>query len=253
MGLGTAPASGAGEEASRVTGNDREAGTREVAARIGHAFEREDLLLEALTHRSYRNEHPEVARHNERLEFLGDAVLDLLVAAELMERLPGADEGALTRSRAALVNEEALADLARRIDLGSAVLLGRGEEMNNGRDRTSILSDAMEAVIGAVFLDGGLQAARATALSWMGDRIDEVIEGAVPGDAKTDVQRLVQSLGGETPRYRVVEESGPDHEKVFEVEITMGGATLARGLGRSKKEAEKDAARKAMAAVEEKR
>ncbi|MDD5305682.1 MAG: ribonuclease III [Deltaproteobacteria bacterium] len=216
--------------------------------RLGHTFADVRLLAEALTHRSFVNEHPDRSAHNERLEFLGDAVLDLIVAEALMERCPGASEGELTRRRAALVNEAGLADMARRVNLGAALRLGKGEEKTSGRDRSSILSDAVEAVLGAVYLDAGYEAARRVALAWLGPALDPVVEGDLPGDAKTSLQEVLQAGAGRGPMYRVVSEEGPDHDKVFEVEIVAGGEVLARGRGRSKKEAEKDAAARALAA-----
>jgi ribonuclease-3 len=222
-----------------------------IADRLGHRFDDGRLLREALVHRSYRNEVHEEPRHNERLEFLGDAVLDLIVAEELMQRLPDSPEGELTRRRAAVVNEQSLARTARRLDLGSALLLGRGEELNDGRNRSSILADAVEAVVGAIYLDAGYPAARDAALEWLSPLLESAASGAAPGDDKTALQERMQALGRGSPRYRVVAEDGPDHEKVFEVEITSGDEVLARGSGRSKKEAEKEAARHALAATEE--
>jgi len=224
-----------------------------VTERLGHRFADERLLREALVHRSYRNEFPDEPRHNERLEFLGDAVLDLIVAEALMERLPDSAEGELTRRRAAVVNEQSLADTARRLDLGSALLLGRGEELNNGRDRSSILADAVEAAVGAIYLDAGYDAARDAALGWLAPVLDLAASDAAPGDHKTALQERLQALGRGAPSYRVVAEDGPDHEKVFEVEIVVGERVLARGTGRSKKEAEKEAARRALVATEEER
>jgi ribonuclease III len=221
-----------------------------LAARLGHDFGQPRLLAAALTHRSFVNEHPDESAHNERLEFLGDAVLDLIVAEALMERCPRASEGELTRRRAALVNEAGLADMARRLDLGAALRLGKGEEKTSGRDRSSILADAMEAVLGAVHADAGYEAARKVALACLGPVLGPVIEGDLPDDAKTFIQEVLQA-DGEGPTYRVVSEEGPEHEKTFEVEIVAGGRVLARGRGRSKKEAEKDAAARALAAREE--
>jgi len=222
-----------------------------ITERLGHRFDDERLLRQALVHRSYRNEFPQEPRHNERLEFLGDAVLDVIVAEVLMQRLPDSAEGELTRQRASVVNEHSLAETAVRLDLGSALLLGRGEELNNGRNRSSILADAVEAVVGAIYLDAGYGAARDAALEWLAPLLDRAISGAAPGDHKTALQERLQALGLGSPRYQVVAEGGPDHEKVFEVQITAGDEVLARGSGRSKKEAEKEAARRALAATEE--
>jgi ribonuclease-3 len=222
----------------------------EIGARLGHRFADERLLRRALVHPSFRNEHPEEPGHNERLEFLGDAVLDLVVAEELMARLPDSPEGELTRRRAAVVNEASLALTAERLDLGSMLLLGRGEEMNNGRARPSILSDAVEAVAGAIYLDAGFRTAQKVALDWLKPLLDEAIGGAAPDDAKTALQERLRARGRGAPSYALVAEEGPDHEKVFRVEISVDGQVLASGDGRSKKEAEKDAARQALAVIE---
>lgn len=214
--------------------------------RIGHAFRDPRLVEEALTHRSYQNEHPEAASHNERLEFLGDAVLGMIVADALMRLAPGASEGQLTRWRAALVNEATLAGVARELGLGEALRLGRGEEKNNGREKPSILADAVEAMVGAVYLDGGLGAAQEAVRGLLGEALEDAASGAVGPDVKTVLQERLQAGGGGTPSYHVVATSGPEHEKEFEVEILLDDAVVARGRGRSKKEAEKDAARNAL-------
>jgi ribonuclease-3 len=217
-----------------------------VALRIGHAFRDPRLLEEALTHRSYQNEHPEARAHNERLEFLGDAVLGMIVAEALMRLAPDASEGQLTQRRAALVKEATLARIARDLGLGEMLRLSRGEEKNNGRETPSILADAVEAVIGAVYLDGGLDAARCAVRGLLGEALDEAASGAVGADVKTVLQERLQAGGGGTPSYHVVATSGPEHLKEFEVEIVLNDAVIARGRGRSKKEAEKDAARNAL-------
>jgi ribonuclease-3 len=225
---------------------DDERSPGEAAARIGHAFADPRLLEEALTHRSYQNEHPEARTHNERLEFLGDAVLGMLVAEAMMRLAPDASEGQLTQRRAALVNEGTLAGIARELGLGELLRLGRGEEKNNGREKTSILADAVEAVIGAVYLDGGLAAARAAVRRLFGDALDGAASGAVDADVKTALQTLLQAGGNGDPSYHVVATNGPEHRKEFEVEIVLNDVVIARGRGHSKKEAEKDAARNAL-------
>lgn len=214
--------------------------------RLGYGFHDPALLERALVHRSYVNEHTDTREHNERLEFLGDAVLDLIVAEALMERLPGSAEGELTRRRAALVNEGSLADLAGELGLGPFLCLGRGEELNNGRGRPSILADAVEALVGAIYLDGGYGAARAAALGWLAERLDEVVTGRSPADPKTALQERLQARGEGSPAYRVVTATGPDHDPLFEVEVVVDGRVLGRGAGRSKKDAEKDAARRCL-------
>ncbi len=224
----------------------------QLTARLGFRFSDESLLAQALVHRSYCNEHAGSAPHNERLEFLGDAVLDLVIAETLWKELPDAPEGQLTRCRAALVNEASLADLAARLEIGESLRLGRGEEMNNGRRRASILADAVEAIVGAIFLDGGWQSTREVILSWFGAKISEVVCGDFDGDAKTDLQKRLQILDrGETPQYRVVTHSGPDHEPLFEVEIGVGDEIFGSGKGRSKKLAEQAAARDALRSLGE--
>jgi ribonuclease-3 len=217
-----------------------------IMEKIGYFFENPDLLTCALTHRSFANESADGIEDNQRLEFLGDAVLGLVVAEALMDRLPEAPEGILTKSRAALVNESILAELARDIDLGEALKLGRGEEISDGRNRSSTLCDAVEAVLGAVYLDGGFLAAKDVVVRWLGERLDEVADGVDVRDAKGALQEKLQADNRAGPVYNIVNEAGPDHAKTFEVEILVNGAVLAKGSGRSKKEAEKDAASRAL-------
>jgi ribonuclease-3 len=222
----------------------------DLPRRLGYVFRDPGLLERALVHRSYVNEHHETPAHNERLEFLGDAVLDLVIAETLMTHLPDADEGELTRRRAALVNEGCLAEAALGLDLGPALRLGRGEQLNNGRERPSILADAVEALVGAIYLDGGYASARDAVLGWLEPRLEEVLSGRSPADPKTVLQERLQARGMETPVYRVTSSTGPDHDPVFEVEIASGDHALGRGTGRSKKDAEKDAARRCLALLE---
>jgi ribonuclease III len=218
----------------------------EIMDKIGYTFRDAALLLCALTHKSFANESLHEKEDNQRLEFLGDAVLGLVVAEALMERLSTEPEGILTQSRAALVNESTLAELARTIALGEALRLGRGEEMSNGRDRSSTLSDAVESVIGAVYLDGGYGAAREVVTRWLKDRLDDVAHGVDIRDAKGALQEQLQAQSQGPPFYNVTKEEGPDHAKTFEVQIIVDGTVLATGRGRSKKEAEKDAAARAI-------
>lgn len=217
-----------------------------VESLIGYGFDNADLLLEAVTHRSFHNENPGQGGHNERLEFLGDAVLDLVVADSLMRLHPFAAEGQLTRLRASLVNEASLAQLARSLEIDTVIRLGKGEEKNNGREKPSILSDALEAVVGAIYLDGGYQAARDALEAWLAQVLVEVEDESSYEDAKSALQERLQAVGKGPGTYRVVWSSGPDHDRVFEVEFEDGGAALGRGRGHSKKEAEKDAARAAL-------
>jgi ribonuclease-3 len=206
---------------------------------LGYAFRDRSILVEALTHRSYVNECPEPVKDNERFEFLGDAVIDLVVSEQLMKRHPGAREGVLSRMRAAIVSESALAGLAINVHLGDALRLGRGEEMSGGRSKPSLIANAFEALMAAVYLDAGLDAVREVLLI----HLEFHDEGTLlRGDPKTEIQQRIQAERHITPTYRVVEESGPDHDKLFVVEIVVGEEVLGRGSGRTKKDAEQRAA-----------
>ena len=203
----------------------------------GHAFRDEGLLKQALTHRSAG------APHNERLEFLGDALIGLLVAEALYARWPKADEGALTRARSELVRESSLATIARSMDLGGALILGPGEMKSGGHRRDSILSDALEALVGAIYLDGGYEACRQAVLPWFASAIDELPAGKVEKDAKTRLQEWLQARQRSLPMYEAVSESGDDHAKVFLVRCRLTDADLsAEGEGASRRTAEQAAA-----------
>ena len=209
-----------------------------------------DLGLAALTHKSYCNEHRgESVIDNERLEFLGDAVVDLLVSHRLMERFPSADEGELSKLRALIVNEDALARVARELHIGELLRMGRGEELTGGRGKSSVLADALEAVIAAVYLTEGVTGAMVVIDLHFAEALDGVAEGRSGDDYKTRLQEMMQSQGRAAPRYRVVAEEGPDHAKTFEVEVSVGGEPFGRATGRSKKEAEQAAARKTLEMV----
>ncbi len=213
---------------------------------IGYKFSNKELLTTALTHSSYSNES---RRHgvecNERLEFLGDAVLGAIVAEYLYKRFPRMSEGTMTRLRADMVCEKNLAVAAEKIKLGMYLLIGKGEEHNGGRIRSSILADAMEAVIAALFLDGGYEAAK----GFIRKLILEPFEASdkVPDvDRKTALQELVQKKSNQVLEYRLVGESGPDHAKTFTVMVVLNGKPVSKGEGKSKKDAEQDAARHAI-------
>lgn len=213
----------------------------------------EEVALTALTHKSYCNEHrEEKVAHNERLEFLGDAVVNLCVGQRLMERFPEVDEGTLTRLRALIVNEDALARIARELGLGELLQLGRGEELTGGREKSSVLADALEAVLGALYLSRGLDTVLLFVDRAFADALSGAAEGRSGADYKTLLQEDVQNRLRVSPRYRVVSESGPEHEKVFEVEVTIGAEVYARSSGRSKKEAEQLAARETLALLKAK-
>jgi ribonuclease-3 len=214
-----------------------------LCRRIGYRFDDEDLLDLALRHRSWCAEHGSV-ESNERLEFLGDAVLGVVVTDHLYRSSPHSSEGVLARRRSELVSANALAGVARSVGLGDVLLLGKGEEATGGRAKTSILADAMEGVIGAVYLDGGIEAARSVVLGLLDERIDGVVSGDVASDHKSRLQEVAAHRFGELPRYELTEE-GPEHEKVFRAVVRLGGEPWGRGEGRTKKEAEQAAAREA--------
>lgn len=200
------------------------------------------LLSRALTHRSYLNEHPEALEDNERLEFLGDAVLDYVVGLWLYNRFPEMAEGELTRLRAALVKTDQLANFGSQIGIGRALRLGRGEEDNGGRLRKAMLCDAFEAIVGAVVLDSGVQAVFQFIGPFLEQATDLILTNHGEKDPKSLLQEIVQSGGDPAPSYRVVAETGPDHAKRFEVEVFANGAFLGRGKGSSKQEASMNAA-----------
>ena len=218
----------------------------ELARRAGLEFADLSLLRRALTHRSYINEHPEALEDNERLEFLGDATLDFLTGAWLYNRFPEMDEGSLTRLRSALVRTEQLAEFAEEIQLGEALRLGRGEEVTGGRERPALLCGAFEALIGALYLDSGLEAVS----RFIEPRLERgamvVLENERLIDARSILQMWSQAEMSITPRYRTISSSGPDHERVFLVEVSVGDRVKARGKGRSKQLAAQEAASKAM-------
>lgn len=210
-------------------------------------FPNVETAVSALTHKSYCNEHRDVKQtDNERLEFLGDAVVDLAISHRLMERFPNADEGELSKLRALIVNEEGLARIARKIGLGELLQLGRGEDLTGGREKSSVLADALEAVIGAVYLGGGMVKVMELVDRFFAEALDGVALGRSGFDYKTLLQEDAQIRLKQSPRYRVVSEKGPDHEKIFEVEVLIGTDVYARSSGRSKKEAEQAAARETL-------
>jgi ribonuclease III len=212
---------------------------------LGYSFKDPALLLRCLTHVSYDRKKGE--GHNEVLEFLGDAVLDLAVSDLLMQRNPDKSEGDLSRMRAALVNASVLAEKAALLDLGAFLRIGKGEERSGGRTKPSILAGAFEALLGGVYQDGGYQAARAVVERYFAADVTTKTLGQ--HDYKTRLQEISQRLFGEPPVYRIVSEAGPDHERVFVTEIAVGGKVLGKGEGRSKKQSEQQAARKALDAL----
>lgn len=218
--------------------------------RIGHVFRHLDLLDEALTHKSHVNEAKgRQNKHNERLEFLGDAVLTLIICEHLADSYPDLTEGELSKLKARLVSEVSLAKGARRLDLGSLLRLGRGEELTHGREKPSLLANALEAILAAIYLDGGLEAARTFTLRTFAPELLEAhtLDGAsAMVDYKTELQERCQKQFDTLPHYAIVRESGPDHQKTFEVQLMIRGNLRGTGVGRSKKEAEQMAAKQAL-------
>jgi ribonuclease III len=219
----------------------------DLAGRLEWEVKDQALFAQALAHRSWCAEHPG-REPNERLEFLGDAVLGQIVTDYLFGTYPDLPEGELAKARAAVVNSAALADTARELRLGNALLLGKGEDSSGGRLKPSILADAMEALIGAIYLDGGYAVADRIVLALLGDRLREAARGPGEEDYKTRLQELCAQTYDELPYYRV-SDSGPDHAKMFEAEVTVTGVPRGRGEGRSKKQAEQQAARQAWYAL----
>ncbi|MDD3531579.1 MAG: ribonuclease III [Candidatus Pacebacteria bacterium] len=214
---------------------------------LGLSFNNLDLLIEALTHRSYLNEHREYAgAHNERLEFLGDAVLELAVTDFLFRKFPAKTEGELTAYRAALVNTVSLAESSQMLGVNDFLLLSKGESKDTGRAREVILADAFEAIIGAIYLDAGYTAAEAFIAKHLYQKIDEVIAKKSYQDAKSRFQEVAQEKRGMTPAYETLSEVGPDHDKRFTVGVFIGRDEIARGEGQSKQEAEQAAAQNAL-------
>ena len=218
---------------------------KDLEVAIGYRFQNIQLLQNALTHSSYANErwHNSLLS-NERLEFLGDSVLGMLVAEYLYRTFPDRPEGELTRMRADMVCEKTLANVANSLGLGEHLLLGHGEEQGGGRKRDSILADAVESVIAACYLDGGFGAAEAFIRSFI--LVDVPVKKLHNMDYKTTLQELVQKKKNQVIAYTLVSESGPDHDKKFEVEVSLNGEVVGKGSGRSKKKAEQEAARKAL-------
>jgi ribonuclease-3 len=225
--------------------------------RLGYRFQRRELLEGALTHSSASSdlragrarEAADEAKpaDNERLEFLGDAVLELLTREYLLEKFPEWSEGQLSKSRARIVNARSLAAAARRLAIGEHLRLGRGEEKTGGREKPALLADAFEAVVAAIYLDGGLGAARKVLQKVLFERaLDERGEAAAEPDQKSALQEFLQGRGEPPADYRLAGESGPDHKKIFQVEVWAGGKCLASGAGGTKKEAEQRAARRAL-------
>lgn len=215
---------------------------KKLQSRLGYIFHDESLLALALTHPSITQDQSTSRQHNQRLEFLGDAVLQLILTVALYEQFPDLDEGSLTKARAQMVNSNALAARGRELALGECLVLSRGEEMHGGRTRTSSLADAFEAVLGALFLDGGFEAARTTVLREFADALTDLPRVPSISNPKGELQEWLQADSTEAPQYRLISATGPDHDREFECIVLHQAVELARGQGKSKKVAETNAA-----------
>lgn len=216
--------------------------------RLGINWSDPGLFYQALTHSSCAHENRSMGLpHNQRLEFLGDAVLELVISDYLYRKFPHSAEGELTKLRAAVVCEPSLAKAAKELGLGYCLRMGRGEERSGGRERPSILADALEAVLGAIYLDKGLEAARKVILQELEPVIKDVLEGRLEKDYKTELQEMLQQYSSEPVNYVILKEEGPDHDKTFTAGVIYQGKEVGRGTGHSKKEAEQKAAKKALA------
>ena len=218
----------------------------ELQNKLGHRFNDITLLKSALTHSSYANENKKYGIiSNERLEFLGDSVLGMTVASLIYDSWPDMTEGRMTRLRAELVCERSLAALSLKLGLGDALCLGKGEEKGGGRERPSILADSVEAVLAAVYIDGGFEPVRRLVSDYLAPGAERVVPQS--SDYKTALQELIQEKAGQTLKYHIAQESGPDHKKSFLVEVSLNGVCIGSGSGHSKKEAEQTAAKSALA------
>jgi ribonuclease-3 len=217
----------------------------DIQQRIAYTFHDDTLLEQALTHKSYANEN-RVPYHNERMEFLGDAVLSLVISKYLMTACPDSAEGDLSRFRAAVVSESALATISREIGLGEYLLLGKGEDQTGGRNKDSLLADCLEALIASVYLDAGIDTAEAFVIRVFEAVIKKTCTSGGLLDYKTALQELCQERLKQLPEYRIVSETGPDHQKQFKIEVWIKGQFSGRGMGKSKKEAEQRAAKQAL-------
>ena len=216
---------------------------KELQEKLGYTFNDEAILIRALSHSSYVNENHSAGDSNERLEFLGDSVLGLITAENFFKNYKKLPEGELTKLRAATVCEKSLAGFARQLELGKYLLLGQGEILTGGRERPSIQADAFEAIIAAIYLDGGMEAARNFVLKYIEEAIRQ--QQSIR-DYKTMLQEVVQRNPGEIIEYVLTGETGPDHDKRFEVEVHLNSNVIGRGIGKSKKKAEQEAAREAL-------
>lgn len=213
--------------------------------RLGYSFKNKQLIIEALTHKSYKKPY-----NNERLEFLGDAVIDLVVAEFLYNKFPDSDEGVLSKTRASIVNEQGLSKLAKMIDLGESLFISNAEENNKGREKSSLTSNAFEAVMGAIYLESGLKTVEKLVVDILNKAYPRIDLKTLSKDYKTALQEITQSIEGVTPEYELVGSRGPDHQKEFEVRVSLRDRELATAVGKSKKDAQQKAAKIAMDKLE---
>jgi len=213
----------------------------ELEERLSYSFKNKDLIIEALTHKSYKKPF-----NNERLEFLGDAVLDLIVGEFLFYKFPNSDEGVLSKTRASLVNENGFTMIAKEINLGRYLYLSIAEENNNGRGKSSLLSNAFEAIIGAIYLEGGLDVTKDIVVKLLNETHKQIDLRSLSRDYKTTLQELTQASHGITPTYELIRSFGPDHKKEFEISIILHGDVISTAQGKSKKEAQQKAAKIAL-------
>jgi len=221
--------------------------------RLGYTFRETNLLRLAMTHPSIAHEQEGVVQHNQRLEFLGDAVLGLVLTRELYERFPDFGEGPLTKARAELVNQRSLAEQSRRLGIGEFLIMSRGEIIHGGQQRASSLADAYEALIGAIFIDGGFEAAREFVLRCFRDAFGEFMAPPNLSNPKGELQEMLQTRSSEAPRYEITASSGPDHDRSFECAVLHEGRELGRGRGKSKRAAEGEAALAALRTIKNER
>jgi ribonuclease III len=221
--------------------------TTEIEGRLGYIFEDKELLTEALTHRSFYYENPDTSTvHNERLEFLGDSVLGFVIVEYLFLSDKNLTESVMAKIKSYLVKEAVLSEIADSLSLGKYLRLGKGEEATGGRTKKSLLSDTIEAVLGAIYLDGGYQKAQEVVLRLFREKIDSIMRTAVFADYKTELQEKTQLLFGILPEYRLIRQEGEEHKKIFTIEVYVDGKKFGRGTGKSKKEAQTFAAKEAI-------
>ena len=221
----------------------------EIEKRIGYRFKSGDMLMRALTHKSYANEYKTGLEHNEKLEFLGDAVLDLVVGELLFEKFPKDTEGGLSKKRASIVNEEVLSEIAQRLKLNEVLQLGKGELLTGGAQKPRLLASVFEALVGAMYLDGGFEVSRAFIWREFELAMDVLkTQADFERDYKTRLQEIVQKKDRETPRYELIKEEGPPHDRIFSCCVKIGESVIAEGVGKTKKIAEQMAAKAALMA-----